>query len=95
MYALFTEVDIPEGTPTDGMGEAIRANAVPVVREASAAGAYWLEAMNGRSLGVILFEDEAAARATASQLRVGERPGPAPEGVKFRTVEVREVIAQL
>ena len=95
MYAVFTELNIPDGTPTDGAGDALRANAVPMVREAGAANAFWLEAMNGRSLGVILFEDEAAARATASQLHVGERPGPAPEGVTFRTVEVREVIAQL
>lgn len=95
MYAVFTEVDIPDGTPTDGAAEGIRTNAIPAVREAGAAAAYWLEAMNGRAVGVILFDDEAAARATAATIHVGRRPAPAPEGVTFRTVEVREVIAHL
>lgn len=95
MHALFTEVDIPEGTPTKDAGDRLREVAVPTVREAGAAGAYWMEAMNGRGVAVILFEDEAAARAVAAGLQVGERPGTAPEGVTFRTVEVREVIAQL
>ncbi|HET7311923.1 MAG TPA: hypothetical protein VFJ17_11435 [Mycobacteriales bacterium] len=95
MYALFTELDIPAGTPTAGAPEGLRRNAIPQVREAGATGAYWLEAMNGRAMGVILFDDEAKARAAAAGLTVGGRPKDAPEGVAFRTIEVREVIAHL
>ena len=95
MYALFTEVNIPEGTPTDSAPEGIRNNAVPAVRKLGAVHAYWTEALNGRALGLALFEDEATARAAADEIQVGARPGPAPEGVTFRTVEVREVIVHL
>ena len=95
MHAVYTEVNIPDGVPTDGAAEGLRTVAVPAVREAGAVSAYWMEPMNGRALGVVLFEDEAAARAAASGLHVGARPGNAPEGVTFRTVEVREVIASL
>jgi hypothetical protein len=95
MYALYTEVNIPDGVPTDGAAQNLRANAVPAVRAAGAVNAYWMEAMNGRALGVILFENEAAARAASALVAVGARPASAPDGVTFRTVEVREVIAQL
>lgn len=95
MHAIFTEVNIPDGVATDGAADGLRTTAVPAVRAAGAAGAYWLEPMNGRALGVVLFDDEAAARTAAAGLQVGARPGDAPEGVTFRTVEVREVIAHL
>lgn len=95
MYAVYTEVDIPEGVPTDGAAAGLQATAVPAVRAAGALSAYWLEAMQGRALGVVMFESDAAARAAAAGLNVGDRPGNAPEGVTYRTVEVREVIAHL
>jgi hypothetical protein len=95
MYALCTEVSIPDGAPVDGAAEGLRANAVPAVREAGAVSAYWMQPMGGRLLGVVMFDDEAAARAAAAGIHVEDRPGPAPEGVAYRTVEVREVIARL
>lgn len=95
MYAIYTELDIPDGTPTEGAAEGLRATAIPAVREAGATNAYWMEAMNGRAVGVVLFDDEAAARAAAAEIHVGGQPRSAPDGVSFRTVEVQEVIAHL
>lgn len=95
MYAVFTEVDIPNGVPTDGAAAALQATAVPAVRAAGAVQAYWTEALDGRALGLILFDSEAAARAATAGLEVGNQPATAPDGVTFRTVEVREVIAHL
>ena len=95
MHAIYTEVDIPDGVPTDGAADGLKTTAVPAVRAAGAVGAYWLEALNGRALGVVLFDSADAAQAAAAGLHVGARPGNAPDGVTFRTVEVREVIAHL
>jgi hypothetical protein len=95
MHAVYTEVNIPNGVSTDGAADGLKTTAVPAVRAAGAVSAYWLEPLNGRALGVVLFDDEAAARAAAAGLHVGDRPGNAPDGVTFRTVEVREVIASL
>ncbi len=45
---------------------------------------------------MVVFETEAEARALADRFEVGQPPDPsAPEGITFRTVEVREVIASL
>jgi hypothetical protein len=95
MHAVYTEVNIPAGVETGGAAKGLNSNAVPAVRAAGAVGAYWLEPLNGRALGVVLFDDEAAARTAAAGLRVGDRPRDAPAGVTYRTVEVREVIASL
>jgi hypothetical protein len=95
MYAIFTEVNLPPGIPAGAAANGLRANAVPAVRAAGATGAYWLAPHDGRAIGVVLFADEAAARAAAEGLHVGARPGNAPGGVTFRTVQVQEVIAHL
>ena len=95
MYAVFTEVNTPLGIPAGAAANGLRANAVPAVRAAGATGAYWLAPHDGRAIGVVLFDDEATARAAADGLHVGARPGDAPEGVTFRTVRVQQVIAHL
>jgi hypothetical protein len=95
MYAVFTEVNLPPGTPTRAAANGLRANAVPAARAAGATGAYWLAPHDGRAIGVVLFDDEAAARAAAEGLHVGAQPGNAPDGVTFRTVQLHEVIAHL
>jgi hypothetical protein len=95
MYAVFTEVNLPPGIPADVAANGLRANAVPAVRAAGASGAYWLAPHDGRAIGVVLFDEESAARAAAEGLQVGARPGNAPDGVTFRTVQVQEVIAHL
>ncbi|HET6908392.1 MAG TPA: hypothetical protein VFH54_03555 [Mycobacteriales bacterium] len=95
MYAVHTEVTIPDGTPVDGPARGLQAHAIPAVRAAGAVAAYWMEPANGSILGVVLFDDETAARTAASGISVGGRPPDAPDGVSYRTVEVREVIARL
>jgi hypothetical protein len=95
MYAIFTEVTLPPGIPAAAAANGLRANAVPAARAAGASGAYWLAPHDGRAIGVVLFDDQAAARAAAQGLHVGARPGNAPDGVTFRTVQVQEVIAHL
>ncbi len=95
MYAIFTEVNVPPDAPVTAAADGLRANAVPGVRAAGAADAYWLAPHNGRAVGVVLFGNETAARATAEGLRVGGRPRSAPPGVTFCSVEVLEVIAHL
>jgi hypothetical protein len=95
MYAVFTEVTLPPGIPADAAANGLRANAVPAVRAAGATSAYWLAPHDGRIIGVVLFDDEAAARTAAAGLHAGARPGNAPDGVTFRTVQVQEVIAHL
>jgi hypothetical protein len=70
-------------------------NAVPLVKAAGAKSGGWLAPQGGRSISVVLSDDEPAAREMAGQLAVGGRPPGAPEGVAFRTVEVREVLAQV
>jgi hypothetical protein len=95
MFAVYTELDVPEGAPLDVAREVLNSNAVPQVTAAGATNGYWLAPQGGRSVSVVLFDDEATARQMAGQLTVGGRPQGAPEGVAFRTVEVREVLAQV
>jgi len=93
MYAVFTEVDADESQKEAGR-EFVNRVAVPGARAGGAKGGYWLEPPNGRGLSVVVFDTEAEARAVADRFEVGKPPDPnAPEGVVFRTVEVREVIA--
>jgi hypothetical protein len=93
MYAVFTEVDAEE-SHKEGGREMLNRVAVPGSRAAGAKGGYWLEPQNCRGVSIVVFETEAEARAVAARFEVGAPPAPdAPEGVVFRTVEVREVIA--
>ncbi len=93
MYAVFTEVDVPGGASQDQARQTLNDTAIPMARSQGASMGFWLSPQGGRGIGVIVFPDESAAKAMASMLRVGEAPRGAPEGVKFRTVEVREVVA--
>ena len=95
MYALFTEVNAEEAHKEAGR-EMLNRLAVPGAKAAGAKGGYWLEPKNGRGVSVVVFETEAEARALADRFEVGQPPDPsAPEGITFRTVEVREVIASV
>lgn len=95
MYAIFTEVTVPRGTSVDTATTNLNANAVPGVRAAGAVAGYWLAPHDGRAVAMMLFDDEAAARNAAADLHVGDRPGRAPDGVVFSSVEVDRVIAHL
>ena len=93
MYAVFTEVNAEESHKEAGR-EMLNRIAVPGAKAAGATGGYWLEPSNGRGVSVVVFETEAEARALADRFEVGKPPDPeAPEGVTFKTIEVREVIA--
>lgn len=96
MYAVFTEVNVPDGAPLDVARQTLQNTAVPMSRAAGATHGYWLAPQGGRGVGVVLFEDEESARKIAAQLD-GNVAGDShlPSGVSFRTVEVREVLAQL
>jgi hypothetical protein len=95
MYALFTEVNAEEAHK-EAAREMLNRIAVPGARADGAKGGYWLEPKDGRGVSIVVFETEAEARAVADRFQVGQSPGPdAPEGITFRTVEVREVIASV
>jgi hypothetical protein len=95
MFAVFSELDVPEGAPLDVAREVLNRIAVPQVKAAGAKAAYWLAPVNGRAVSVVVFDDEVAAKEMAGQLTVGSSPPGAPEGVTFRTIEVREVLVQV
>ena len=94
MYAVFSEVNAEESHKEAGR-EMLNRIAVPGAKAAGAKGGYWLEPKNGRGVSVVVFETEAEARALADRFEVGKPPPEAPEGVTFKTVEVREVIASV
>ncbi len=52
-------------------------------------GAYWLAPADGHGMSVLLWEDEAAARAAA--FPVGSSPAP---GVTIDRADIRSIIAQ-
>jgi hypothetical protein len=94
MYALFTEVNATE-SHIEAAREFLPKFAVPVAREHGAKGGYWLAEQGGRGVAVVVFETEEEAQKAAAMFQVGQPPPMpnAPEGVTFRTVEVREVLA--
>jgi hypothetical protein len=93
MYALFAEVNADE-SHVEQARETLPKVAVPRAKEMGATAGYWLAAAGGRGVSVVLFDTEDAARAAAAPLKVGDEVGPIP-GVTWKTVEVREVLAQL
>ena len=93
MYALFIEVNADE-SHTDEARKDLPETAVPMVREAGAKAGYWLAPQNGRGLSVSVFDSEDEARQAASGIKVGGPAGRVP-GVTVKTVEVREVLANL
>jgi len=95
MHALFVEVDAPQGVPLEVAREVINRDAVPTLTAAGAKAGYWLAPQDGRVVCLVLFDDEVAATEQASRLSVGDRPDGAPDGVAFRTADVREVLVQL
>ena len=95
MYALFTEVNAEDAQKEAGR-EMLNRIVVPGAKADGAKGGYWLEPKNGRGVSIVVFETEAEARAVADRFEIGQPPAPdAPEGITFRTVEVREVIASV
>jgi hypothetical protein len=95
MYALFTEVNATDAAIAAAR-QFLPQQAVPYAREHGAKAGYWLAPQGGRGVAVVVFETEDEARQAAAQFRVGEPPMPgAPEGVTVKTVEIREVLAEV
>jgi hypothetical protein len=93
MYAVFVEVNADD-SHAEAARKALPELAVPNAREGGARGGYFLAPQDGRGISVTVYDDEAAARAAASGFTVGEPVGFV-DGVTVRTVEVREVFAQV
>lgn len=94
VYAIYVEV-ASDPSNTEAARAALPNNAVPMARAAGAKAGFWLDHSTGTGVAVITFDSLEAAQAMADHLQVGEQPKGAPEGVTFKTVEVREVLAWL
>ncbi|MBV8949788.1 MAG: hypothetical protein JOZ99_02855 [Actinobacteria bacterium] len=93
MHAIFIEVNTDESN-VEAARETLPRTAVPRAKEAGAKCGYWLAPARGRGIAMVLFDSEADARKMADQMKPGEPAGTVP-GVTFKTVEVREVLADL
>jgi hypothetical protein len=87
MHAAIVTANIPGGV-NDARLENLRKNIIPMVsaNKGFIAG-YWLAPVGDTAMSVVLFEDEASAKAAAPP--VGTDMG---EGVTIATVEFREVV---
>jgi hypothetical protein len=91
VHALLMTVRIDPGREREAQ-EALETDVVPGVgRAPGIVGGYWLEAPEHRGLSVLLFEDEASARAAAERAPAA----PMPAFVTFESAELRAVSAHL
>jgi hypothetical protein len=93
MYAVFIEVDANESHLEEAR-KRLPEVAAPGARESGARGGYWLAPAGGRGISVVVYDEEHQARSAAKQFQVGAPVGVVAD-VMVRTVEVREVLAQL
>lgn len=93
MYAVFIEVNADD-SHAEQARKALPELAVPSAREQGARGGYFLAPQNGRGISVTVYDDESAARSAAVGFTVGEPVGLV-DGVTVRTVEIREVFAEV
>ncbi len=95
MYALFIEVELPEEPTADDIAAAglgLQEGAARTAQVGGATHGFWISPIGRRGISMVIFEDEATARAMVEQLpKVGER-GPF---ATFKTIEVREVLASV
>lgn len=94
MYAVFIEVNANDSHVKEAR-TALPEQAVPMAKEMGAVAGIWM-APSGtdRGIAVMQFNSEQEARQAAAQFVIGQEMGPVA-GVTARTVEVREVLAQL
>lgn len=93
MHAVFVEVEMDE-EQAQKLKPALQVLDVPRLRALGAVSYVALAPRNGRVIAVAVFASEAEASKAASTLREGGQAGPNPLN-KFRTVEIREVLARL
>jgi hypothetical protein len=87
MHAAVVRASIPGGV-NDARLKNLREAVIPMVSSAPGfVAGYWLDALNDEGTGFIVFQDEAAAKASAPP--AGTDMG---EGVTITNVEFREVI---
>lgn len=90
MHAVLLEVDL-SGTEREEGLKNLRGTVVPRVKQVPGfQSGTWLDAVAGKGLSVVVFEDEANAQAMAATMAVGSSPSP---GVTVDRCEVREVVA--
>jgi hypothetical protein len=87
MYATVARAKIPGGA-NDARIKNLREQIIPMVSGAPGfVAGYWLDAVDDLGLAIIVFEDEASAKAAAPP--AGTDMG---EGVTMDSVEFREVL---
>ena len=92
MYALLVTADVEPGREDEGLAY-LRAMLPDLQQVPGLLSGHWLATTKeGESLAIVVFEDEAAAREMAE---IGLPNAPQAPGAKFRSAEVREVVAQI
>jgi hypothetical protein len=88
MYAGVVRANVPGGV-TDERLEDLKAKIAPMVSSAPGfVAGYWLDVVDDKGLAIVVFEDEASAKAAAPP--AGSDMG---NGVTIESVEFRAVIA--
>ncbi len=88
MHAVISRVTI-DPAKADSARSMLEDQVIPALKAAPGfIAGYWTEPVDGHAVSMVVFDDEAGARAAAPAV------GPAPNGaVVFDSVEVREVVA--
>jgi hypothetical protein len=86
MYAAVLTPNIPGGA-NDERVKNLKEQIVPMVSSAPGfVAGYWLDAVADKGLAIVVFEDEASARAAAPPPGADMGHGVTIEGVEFRAV---------
>jgi hypothetical protein len=91
MHAIYIEVDTGGSDQAEGKAS-LEQGAVPMIQAAGGKAGYWLVPDGSIGVAMLIFDTEGEAKAVADGLHVGEQPPGAPDGVTFKTVDVREVM---
>jgi len=86
MHAVVVRANLPGGV-SDARLENLRKNIIPMVsaNKGFIAG-YWLEPVDDQGLSIVIFEDEASAKAAAPPPGTDMGEGVTIESVEFRAV---------
>src|SRR6266516_917111 len=89
MFAVVVQ-EKGDATRVRGSGEHVAANVIPQVRQVpEIVSATWTTDEDGRTLNVLVFENEEAARMAVNRIRTAQRP----PFMQVETVELRQVLA--
>ncbi len=89
MFAVVVQ-EKGDATRVRGSGEHVAANVLPQVRQVPGiVSATWTTDEDGRTLNVLVFENEEAARMAVNRIRTAQRP----PFMQVETVELRQVLA--